>query len=404
MDSDGDFVVTWSSYGQDGDVYGIYGQRYSAAGVAQGGEFKVNSTTSDYQQFSTVAMDSDGDFVVTWTSNGQDGSESGVYAQRYGITPNVIVDTVAPTAEIIDINPDVRDTSVSTIAFQFSEAVVNFEVSDLVLTRDGSPVALNGATLTPSSGDRSWTLTLPDSLTAVEGRYQLTLAQGSLTDLAGNALELGTSDGWLTGRTATALPAINFQGGKRIRGTNRSETIQGLFRNDVLLGLGGNDTLTTESKRAKLSGVDRLYGGSGNDTLSAGQGNDLLDGGSGRDRLLGGNGNDQLLGGSGNDMLVGDAGKDTFVFKGLNEGKDVIAGFNAAEDLIDLRSIMSRTEYGGDNAFARFRQFVQLQQVGANTEVRVDADGSGVGQTFTTLAMLQNTALNAVSARNFVIA
>jgi Ca2+-binding RTX toxin-like protein len=103
-------------------------------------------------------------------------------------------------------------------------------------------------------------------------------------------------------------------------------------------------------------------------------------------------------------MLVGDAGKDTFVFKGLNEGKDVIAGFNAAEDLIDLRSIMSRTEYGGDNAFARFRQFVQLQQVGANTEVRVDADGSGVGQTFTTLAMLQNTALNAVSARNFVIA
>jgi hypothetical protein len=83
MDSDGDFVVTWSSLGQDGSGWGVYGQRYSAAGVAQGGEFKVNSTTSNDQHYSTVAMDSDGDFVVTWSSYGQDGSGWGVYGQRY---------------------------------------------------------------------------------------------------------------------------------------------------------------------------------------------------------------------------------------------------------------------------------------------------------------------------------
>ncbi|HEY9602491.1 MAG TPA: putative Ig domain-containing protein [Allocoleopsis sp.] len=83
MDSDGDFVVTWSSYGQDGSNSGVYAQRYNAAGQAAGSEFRVNTTTNNYQQYSTVAMDSDGDFVVTWSSFGQDGSGWGVYAQRY---------------------------------------------------------------------------------------------------------------------------------------------------------------------------------------------------------------------------------------------------------------------------------------------------------------------------------
>jgi hypothetical protein len=83
MDSDGDFVVTWSSFGQDGSGFGVYGQRYSAAGVAQGGEFQVNTAIDSFQLYSTVAMDSDGDFVVTWSSFGQDGNNWGVYGQRY---------------------------------------------------------------------------------------------------------------------------------------------------------------------------------------------------------------------------------------------------------------------------------------------------------------------------------
>jgi hypothetical protein len=83
MDSDGDFVVVWESYGQDGSFYGVYGQRYNAAGVVQGSEFLVNTETSDRQRNSSIAIDSDGDFVVTWQSNGQDGSNDGIYGQRY---------------------------------------------------------------------------------------------------------------------------------------------------------------------------------------------------------------------------------------------------------------------------------------------------------------------------------
>jgi len=83
MDADGDFVITWSSQGQDGSSYGIYGQRYNADGVAQGDEFQVNTTTGSSQRFSTVAMDADGDFVVVWQSQGQDGSSYGIYGQRF---------------------------------------------------------------------------------------------------------------------------------------------------------------------------------------------------------------------------------------------------------------------------------------------------------------------------------
>jgi hypothetical protein len=83
MDSDGDFVVSWMSDGQDGNVWGIYAQRYDNAGVAQGAEFRVNTYTTSYQYYPSVAMDNDGDFVVSWMSDGQDGSGFGIYAQRY---------------------------------------------------------------------------------------------------------------------------------------------------------------------------------------------------------------------------------------------------------------------------------------------------------------------------------
>jgi len=79
----GNFVITWASWGQDGSDYGVYAQRYSAAGVPQGSEFRVSSFTTNGQSFPSLAMDNDGDFVITWASHGQDGSGNGVYAQRY---------------------------------------------------------------------------------------------------------------------------------------------------------------------------------------------------------------------------------------------------------------------------------------------------------------------------------
>ncbi|NGX62408.1 MAG: hypothetical protein K940chlam9_01905, partial [Chlamydiae bacterium] len=81
--NDGGFVVTWNSDGQDGDRYGVYGQRYASSGVKSGLEFQINTYTTNYQLFPSVASLNDGGFVVTWESSGQDGDFYGVYGQRY---------------------------------------------------------------------------------------------------------------------------------------------------------------------------------------------------------------------------------------------------------------------------------------------------------------------------------
>ena len=79
---DGGYVVTWSSYGQDGSDSGVYAQRYSSDGTRQGDETQVNTYVTFSQNFPSVAA-IDGGYVVTWSSFGQDGSGYGVYAQRY---------------------------------------------------------------------------------------------------------------------------------------------------------------------------------------------------------------------------------------------------------------------------------------------------------------------------------
>jgi len=92
LDDQGDFVVTWSSLSQDGSGYGVYARRFDAAGEPKADEFRVNTRTSENQNLSAVAMDADGDFVITWTSQNQDGSGTGVFAQRYDSSGDVVAD------------------------------------------------------------------------------------------------------------------------------------------------------------------------------------------------------------------------------------------------------------------------------------------------------------------------
>lgn len=88
--ADGDFVVAWTSNGQDGSLTGVFGQRFNRRGQRRGGEFRANSYTVGSQSTPCLASNDEGDFVVTWTSAapnpfvpGQDGSGSGVFGQLF---------------------------------------------------------------------------------------------------------------------------------------------------------------------------------------------------------------------------------------------------------------------------------------------------------------------------------
>lgn len=84
MADDGSFVITWTAGNNlDGSGYGVYAQRYDSAGVAQGGNFLVNTTTANDQIYRPIDVDASGNFVIAWSSNLQDGSGYGIYFQRF---------------------------------------------------------------------------------------------------------------------------------------------------------------------------------------------------------------------------------------------------------------------------------------------------------------------------------
>ena len=87
----GGYVVAWTSREQDGSNDGIYAQRFTASGVPTGPEFRINTTTTNYQLEPKVTGLSDGSFAVVWTDrSGADGSSYGIYMQRVSATGQLL--------------------------------------------------------------------------------------------------------------------------------------------------------------------------------------------------------------------------------------------------------------------------------------------------------------------------
>ena len=86
---DGGFVVVWDSgggIGTDTSARSVQGQRYDATGTPQGGQFQVNTYTTEFQAFPGVARDGAGGFMVVWFSDfsaGTDTAGSSLQARHY---------------------------------------------------------------------------------------------------------------------------------------------------------------------------------------------------------------------------------------------------------------------------------------------------------------------------------
>jgi hypothetical protein len=94
----GDFVVAWNAYHQDTTYWEVLARRYDASGAPSGAAFQVNAYTTGNQLKPVPVYTSQG-FLVTWGSGptphislAQDGSQSGVYAERLGFTPCTLGD------------------------------------------------------------------------------------------------------------------------------------------------------------------------------------------------------------------------------------------------------------------------------------------------------------------------
>ena len=119
-DASGDFVVTWSQ--RDNGDWNIWAARFDAAGnqlkmyntvskATAVGPVRVNTTIADAQQYSTVAMDAEGGFVIVWQSMNQDGGGWGIYAQRYDMFGQPVSDQTSVEGSIGEFR--VNDTTVN---------------------------------------------------------------------------------------------------------------------------------------------------------------------------------------------------------------------------------------------------------------------------------------------------
>lgn len=131
IDAVGNYTIAWASRNSTNSSYDVFQQAFSAAGEKIGGEAQVNRQTSLDQSLPSIGMSANGDFLIAWTSAGQDGDGNGIYARRYAhgvdIAPpfvtNVYFDgddhalaegeivlqqpsrIVAPFSEAIDVDP-----------------------------------------------------------------------------------------------------------------------------------------------------------------------------------------------------------------------------------------------------------------------------------------------------------
>lgn len=89
----GEFIIAWDSWYQDGSDRGVFAQRFDASGNKLGSEFQINQTTAYSQARPTVRYFSDGKILFIWESFKQDaGSPSGygVYGRIFDATGNAL--------------------------------------------------------------------------------------------------------------------------------------------------------------------------------------------------------------------------------------------------------------------------------------------------------------------------
>ncbi len=92
----GDYLIVWTSLGEDGDREGVYGQFMHEGDALVGGQFLVNTTTQGQQMEPAVASDGQQQFLAVWAGFTLSGNGFDLYAQRYANSASLLEPTGAP--------------------------------------------------------------------------------------------------------------------------------------------------------------------------------------------------------------------------------------------------------------------------------------------------------------------
>ena len=245
---DGTVVITWRSRNVDGSFYAVMARHYDSSGNPLGDEFRVNQYRSMSQQNPDVTVLSDGTYVVTWESDGQDGSGDGVYARLFDADGT-------PRGSEFRVNTTVsNDQNSSSVAAIPNGGFVVVWMHEIV--NDTTEIRMQEYN---AAGDRVGVETiLASSPTGVHTAPEIVVGE----DGAARLIWLHTVQNSGVGSVFLSVTGLQLEG------TTNNDLLSGTARNDGLHGLFGDDELLGEG------GDDRLIGGQGNDTIDGGSGID----------------------------------------------------------------------------------------------------------------------------------
>jgi hypothetical protein len=196
-----DYLVVWTSLGQDGSREGVYGQFVHAGGAMVGGEFRVNTTTVGQQMQPAVASDGTNQFVAVWTSSpGYTGAPYNfdLFAQRYMNVAALMLPMNAPFV----IAPFTLSNGVYQPQLQVSwPRLLGIPVASYEVYADGatnSPMAL------VSAATNQWVMTAANGLTA-GSRHCFQVAYAT-TDGRQSPLSAATTNSTWSGRSWGGIP------------------------------------------------------------------------------------------------------------------------------------------------------------------------------------------------------
>jgi hypothetical protein len=176
VDPAGNYVVTWSSYGQDGDGFGVFAQRYSSAGAPLGPEFRVNTATASHQALSSVATDASGNFVVVWMTS----FPENVWGQRYASSGTPLGGQFPVNTSAGGFAPVVASDAAGdfVVAWQKNDNTTSLGVFARRFSASGSPLGGEFRVNTVSAGNQYY----PDVAADAAGNFVVIWASADGSD------------------------------------------------------------------------------------------------------------------------------------------------------------------------------------------------------------------------------
>jgi len=328
--SDGGFVIVWQS--EQLDVYDVFGQRFAATGDPIENEFLINTYTPWYQDHPVVAGLTGGGFVVSWSSAVDGGVHSGIYAQLYDEAGTSVGDEFLVNTYFDPSNPFKFEPAIAALADggfvvawnsigqdgsdygvygqRFAADATKVDGEFLINTTTEGPQKDPALTALPDGGFlATWTSAQDGSGTSISSQRFDSQGVRVGTELLVNTTTSGDQYDATAAAFGDGYAVVTWRGHDDglwgIKGRILDEfgvPIEGM----TLAGSELPDTINSDS------GFQRLFGFAGDDLLSSGADDDWISGGLGNDTLLGGTGNDVLAGDDGNDRFVYTAGLDSF--------------------------------------------------------------------------------------------